>query len=105
MKKEQPKIVLISLDELEVVIVDCVNACLKSFTKYAPPPPPTAMPKEPDGDALLTKKQAAALLSVSTSTIDNYSRAGILERVLLGRAVRFRRADVLAISQNKKGTA
>lgn len=50
---------------------------------------------------LLTKKQAAAMLALSASTIDNYARAGIIERIKLGKAVRFRRSDVLALVNSK----
>lgn len=57
---------------------------------------------EPDtAPELLNKKQAAALLAVSQSTVDNYARAGIIERIKLGKAVRFRRAELLALTNPK----
>lgn len=94
------KTVLTSLtvNELENLIIDSVNACLKVHTPQ-PQPTPTAPPDDPD--RLITKKEAARLLGCSQSTIDNYRRAGVLEAVKLGKAVRFRRGDVLAVVNPK----
>lgn len=54
---------------------------------------------EPDPEQLLTKKEAAKLLKCSTSTIDNYRRAGVLVFTKLGRSVKFRREDILALAK------
>lgn len=64
-----------------------------------PQPAPTAPPDDPE--RLISKKEAARLLGCSQSTIDNYRRAGVLEAVKLGKAVRFRRGDVLAVVNPK----
>jgi excisionase family DNA binding protein len=47
----------------------------------------------------LTRAEAAVLLRVSVSTIDRRAKAGTLpvKRLDGGRAVRFRRVDVLAL--------
>lgn len=95
------EVVFISMpvNDLETLIIDCVNVCLRNGPKE---PPPVTNDKDPDG--LLTKQEAANLLSCSTSTIDNYARAGKLPRNYLGRNVKFRRSDVLSIlSQKKEG--
>ena len=101
----QSEVVLISMpkSDLETLIINSVNACLKVHIRN--------QPKEQLAPAiegqLLTKKEAANLLKVSTSTIDGYARAGILERVKIGTGnggVRFRQSDILAIvSPQKKG--
>lgn len=54
----------------------------------------------------LTRVEAAALLRVHVSTIDRMRRAGMLaaRRLPGGRAVRFRRADVLTLLTDEKGS-
>jgi excisionase family DNA binding protein len=70
---------------------------IKQTAQKQPQPQPTAPPDDPE--RLISKKEAARLLGCSQSTIDNYRRAGVLEAVKLGKAVRFRRGDVLAVVQ------
>jgi excisionase family DNA binding protein len=50
-----------------------------------------------ENPALLTRKVAAARLSISTRTLDRLASSGSIERVLLGTAVRFRAADISKI--------
>jgi excisionase family DNA binding protein len=49
----------------------------------------------------ITKKDAARLLSVCPSTIDNAARAGKLKRHYVGKSVRFERDQVLALRSDK----
>jgi len=67
--------------------------------KHAPQNHNTA----PDAVAppFVSKREAAQLIRVCTSTIDNAARAGKLKRHYVGKAVRFDRAQVLALA--KKG--
>jgi excisionase family DNA binding protein len=91
------KLVLTTYDraELENIVLDC----LKAFHKHNPQPQPAPPTPLDDPERLISKKEAARLLGCSQSTIDNYRRAGVLEAVKLGKAVRFRRGDVLAVVQ------
>ena len=70
---------------------------MRQAAKEQPQPAPPSTPDDPE--RLISKKEAARLLSCSQSTIDNYRRAGVLEAIKLGKAVRFRRGDVLAVVQ------
>ena len=90
----------LTVNELENLIIDSVNACLKVHTPQPQPAPP-ATPDDPE--RLISKKEAARLLGCSQSTIDNYRRVGRLKSVKLGKSVRFRRGDVLAVAQAKQG--
>lgn len=63
---------------------------------------PTTSPEPIDEDRLINKKEAARLLSCSTSTIDNYRREGKLKRYKVGSGVRFKRLEVLGLVENKK---
>lgn len=52
------------------------------------------------GQAFVSKKQAARLLSCSPSTIDNHARSGKLTRHYVGgKSVRFDRQQVLSLAQ------
>jgi excisionase family DNA binding protein len=55
-----------------------------------------------DPDQLMTKKEAAELLNISQSTIDNYRKSGVLEAIKIGKAVRFRRKELHAILNHRK---
>lgn len=79
------KAIDLRLSNIENLLLD-----LKHSTSKQKPLPP----KEND-IPFLTKKQAAKKLSCSTSTIDNYARAGKLTRHYLGRVVRFKEEEVL----------
>lgn len=52
---------------------------------------------------LLTKKEAASLLKVTTITIDNFARQGRLNRHYVGKSVRFMRSEVMAIVLSNEG--
>lgn len=95
------KLVLTTYDraELENIVLDC----LKAFHKHNPQPQPTPVQQlQDDPDRLISKKEAARLLGCSQSTIDNYRRAGVLQATKLGKAVRFRRGDVLSFANPEK---
>lgn len=88
----------LTVNELENLIIDSVKAGFKFYTPQPQPAPPTT-PDDPD--RFISKKEAARLLSCSQSTIDNYRRNGALKSTKLGKAVRFKRGDVLAVAQPK----
>ena len=60
--------------------------------------PPAALP------ALITEKQAAALLNVSLSTIRAHSRIGALTKHKIGKAVRYDPDEVRNLAKQKKAT-
>lgn len=84
--------------DLEALVIDCVQVCLKRHTAQTPARRDDT-PGEA-GQAFVSKKQAARLLSCSPSTIDNHARAGRLTRHYVGgKSVRFDRLQVLALAQ------
>lgn len=95
---QQTVLTSLTVNELENLIIDSVNACLKVHTPQ-PQPAPATPPDDPD--RLISKKEAARLLGCSQSTVDNYRRAGVLEATKLGKAVRFRRGDVIEFANPK----
>jgi excisionase family DNA binding protein len=46
-------------------------------------------------EKLLTKKEAAELLSVSLATVDNYRRNGTIPSYRIGSAVRFKKNELI----------
>lgn len=85
------------VDDLQTLIIDCVNVCLK----HHKPSAPTVEIQEPDPGQLLTTKESARLLGVSPSTIGNHARAGNLTRLYIGKSVRFSREQVTSLAQGK----
>lgn len=59
-----------------------------------PPIPP--LPQSSD-DRLLTKKNAAAMLSISTRTLDRMTAAGKISKVYVGALPRFRESQIKLI--------
>jgi excisionase family DNA binding protein len=74
---------------------------LQDFHKVQAAQIPTRRDEMPGpGEAFVSKKQAARLLSCSPSTIDNHARSGKLTRHYVGaKSVRFDRQQVLALAQ------
>ncbi|HMO39890.1 MAG TPA: helix-turn-helix domain-containing protein [Saprospiraceae bacterium] len=96
------QIVLMSVpkDELKVMIMDAVKTCLK----FHDPRPTDHADNTADHAEFMTKRQVAKMLSCSTSTVDNYRRAGKLTPYYLGekyRAVRFKRKEVLGLLEDQ----
>ncbi|GEM_PF-1928363 len=99
----------LSPHEFRAIIMDCVESCLKRYPFNLPTPQET---KTDSAGVFISKKQAAALLSCCTSTIDNHARAQTLTRYYVGKSVRFNRQQVLSLaksaeqrrSRNKRGS-
>ena len=84
--------VVVPADQLRQLVADAVAVGMRS----AAPPPAPAAPDEADRlPKLITRHQAAALLNVSLSTVDNYIRDGLLSKKRVGvRSVRLERSAV-----------
>ena len=84
--KEEIVLMSISKDELQTLIIDSVNACLKFYR-----------PK-PEGNSLLellTRKEAAEFLRCSVGTIDNFSRDGKIRKYYIGDTVVFKKDEII----------
>jgi excisionase family DNA binding protein len=88
-------LVLISREDLRALIIESVNECLNAQTKKQH----RFKDSEPI-EARITKKQAAALINCSVSTIDNARRAGKITAYRIGgKAVRFEKSEVLNLAK------
>lgn len=83
--------------ELTRRLVPQVADVVKTQLAEQQPPPLVNI----DPDQLMTKKEAAELLNISQSTIDNYRKSGVLEAIKIGKAVRFRRKELQAILNHR----
>jgi hypothetical protein len=84
--------------DLEALVIDCVQVCLKRQAAQQP-----ARRDDVPGQAspnYVNKREAARLISVCPSTIDNAARAGKLKRHYVGKSVRFLRSEVLALAKS-----
>ena len=84
------KTVLISLpiEELQTVIIDCVNSCLRNNKQESKPP--TDQPEQ-----LLTIQQAAALLSLTVPTLYSKCSKGELPVMKRSKRLYFSRTELL----------
>jgi len=94
----KPTFTAFDRNEFQQLLFDTAKMAVRAaLMEYEPrPAKPEGGPAE---NKFLTKKQAAQKLGCSTSTIDNAARAGKLERHYVGRSVRFRLEEVLALAQ------
>ena len=85
----------ISTDQLKALITESVTKCLASQPPARDPVPDEAAP------TFVNKKEAARLISVCPSSIDNFARSGKLKRHYFGgKSVRFERSQVLALAKS-----
>lgn len=92
---EQVIFTAFSKQDLEALVIDCVQVCLKRHATQQP-----AKRDDAPGEAFppyVSKREAARLISVCQSSIDGYARKGLLKRRYAGKKVLFERAEVLAL--------
>ncbi len=94
MPKDNFVLVSIPIDELQTLIIDSVNACLKFH--YFKVQGQERLPE------LMTRKQVADYLQISTATVDVLSRSGVLKKYYMGTLVRFKREEVREAKYNWK---
>lgn len=90
----------LNYEEFRTLLSETIREELKQI---APPPRQEETPGA-DGATYVNKRQAARLLSCSSSTIDNHARAGSLTRHYVGKAVRFDRQEVLSLAKRHTST-
>lgn len=85
--------VTIDKDDLKEVVKEALRDVLREEKELL---------SNTNGDELLTQKQAAELLQVTTSTIIRWQNSGELPVTRVGRAVRYRRSDLLGLKKEKE---
>ena len=94
-------IVTMTKSELEAILEDKIRY---AFLNYMPDFSQNMQDSSEDKSEFVTKREVAKMLSCSTSTVDNYRRAGQLKPYYLGqkyKSVRFKRAEVLALLEKE----
>ena len=91
---ERTIVTTLTPDEFRQIVVESVRHCLKTER-----PVPGNAPEQ-EATPFVTKREAARLISVCQSTIDNHARSKRLTRHYVGKSVRFDRQQVLALAQN-----
>ncbi len=80
-------------DELRQIVVESVQYCLKAEKPERENVPGQAAPP------YVSKREAARLLGLCVSSVDNAARRGELTRHYVGKSVRFDRVQVLALAK------
>ena len=93
------KIIVISPEELESIVDARLKVFLERFAAQTKQRQPDDVPGQA-GANYVSKREAARLISVCPSTIDNNARAGKLKRHYVGKSVRFDRGEVLALAKS-----
>lgn len=88
------EIIVTTPEELSAILDERIRLAFKHYV-------PQTLASAPKADAppYVDKREAARLIGVCTSTIDNAARSGKLKRHYVGKAVRFERAQVLALAK------
>ncbi len=84
--------------DLEALVIDCVQVCLKRHATQQPAKRDDASGQ--DAPPFVSKREAARLISVCQSSIDGYARKGQLKRRYVGKKVVFDRLEVLALAKS-----
>ena len=83
------ELVVVPADQLRLLVSNAVRTAISASI------PSLQENTEPELPNLVTRQQAAKLLNVSLSTVDNYIRDGLLSKKRIGsRSVRLERSDV-----------
>jgi len=87
--------VLISLpiEDLQTVIIDCVNACLK-YSKESPA----------NSEPPITTKELISFLNITEPTLIRWRKRGKIPFLKIGSRVLYQKSAVIAAIENKKGS-
>ncbi|HRO45129.1 helix-turn-helix domain-containing protein [Agriterribacter sp.] len=80
------------LKDLETVIIDCVNNCLKNSKHYQPTPPDLLAP---DQDEILNIKEASAYLKLAVPTLYKFCGEKTIPYIKKGGKLLFYKKELL----------
>ncbi|HUZ58677.1 MAG TPA: helix-turn-helix domain-containing protein [Hanamia sp.] len=93
-------LILVQKEELQTLIIDSVNTCLKYYKL------PTSTPQP---DSYITRQEAADILHITLPTLLTYTLDGKVKGYRIGRRVLYKKNEVeqaiTAIAINKRGGA
>ena len=94
-KYDMEKTVLISLpiEDLQALIIDCINTCLK-YNKQPPAP----------SDQPVSTKDLCAFLNITEPTLIRWRKKGRIPFLQIGSRVLYQKSAVISAIQSKKGT-
>lgn len=81
-------LVIVSRDELAAIIIDSMHAVLRTHQPQKEEPQGEVLPE------LLTRRDVARYFQISIATVDNLTKAGVLEKHYLAGQPRFKRDEV-----------
>ena len=93
----QIQVFQLSVEDLSTMIRQSVATELQKVSDLI-----TKTPKEDNSDKALTREQVCKLLDVSTTTLFNWNRNGILVNQKRGRRVYYSKASVMSMFNDSK---
>ena len=93
----QIQVFQLSVEDLSTMIRQSVATELQKVSDLI-----TKTPKEDNSDKALTREQVCKLLDVSTTTLFNWNRNGILVNKKRGRRVYYSKASVMSMFNDSK---
>ena len=92
------KLIVITAEELETIFDTRLKVALEKYAAQVPRHPDNAPGQA--APPYVSKREAARLLGLCVSSVDNAARRGELTRHYVGKSVRFDRVQVLALAKS-----
>ncbi len=90
-------LVHVSIEDMTGIIREVVATELQKVKEFI-----SLVPKEDETEKILTREEVCKLLDVSTTTLFNWNRNGILVNQKRGRRVYYSKASVMSMFNNLK---
>lgn len=85
-------IIMLNPEELKAIIIDAIKPLISSQKNVE------------NEDLLITRKEAADLLHISLTTLDTYTKQGLLVRYKVGHRVLYKKSEIIASVEKIKAT-
>ena len=82
------KFIMVQPEELKILVQESVNMAIQPLI--------SSQKNVENEDLLITRKEAADLLHISLTTLDTYTKQGLLVRYKVGHRVLYKKAEITA---------
>lgn len=90
------KFIMVQPEELKILVQESVNMAIQPLI--------SSQKIVENGDLLITRKEAADLLHISLTTLDTYTKQGLLVRYKVGHRVLYKKSEIIASVEKIKAT-
>lgn len=82
------KIMTVQPEELKTLVLETINMAIQPLI--------SSQKNVENEDLLITRKEAADLLHISLTTLDTYTKQGLLVRYKVGHRVLYKKSEIIA---------